>query len=115
MNTENQPELMKERTRIGKILMFMGLSSVLITLVFVILVLVAGRHLSKVITGISASVSGTYKTTKLRNEHGGITIWLCLGALEFISLTFAACRNYCLNLNVWLKLTAHLRVLKIAY
>ncbi|KAL5270175.1 hypothetical protein ACHWQZ_G001044 [Mnemiopsis leidyi] len=65
VNTENQPELMKERTRIGKILMFMGLSSVLITLVFVILVLVAGRHLSKVITGISASVSVAFLVSSL--------------------------------------------------
>lgn len=59
IETENQPELMKIRTRTGKILMFMGLSSVFITWMFVIQVLVAGRHLSKVITGISASVSGT--------------------------------------------------------
>ena len=58
IETENQPDLMKERTRTGKILMFLGLSSVFVTWLFVILVLVAGRHLSKVITGISASVSG---------------------------------------------------------
>ena len=51
---------MKDTTRTGKILMFMGLSSVLITWMFVILVLIAGRHLSKVITGISASVSGWF-------------------------------------------------------
>ena len=39
--------------------MFMGLSSLFVTWLFVILVLVAGRHLSKVITGISASITGT--------------------------------------------------------
>ena len=58
IETENQPQHMKDTTRTGKILMFMGLSSVLITWMFVILVLIAGRHLSKLITGISASVSG---------------------------------------------------------
>ncbi|XP_063688841.1 uncharacterized protein LOC134821944 [Bolinopsis microptera] len=65
IETENQPQHMKDTTRTGKILMFMGLSSVLITWMFVILVLVAGRHLSKVITGISASVSVTFLVSSL--------------------------------------------------
>ena len=65
VTTENQPELMKERTRTGKILMFMGLSSVFLTWMFVIQVLVARRHLSKVITGISASVSVIFLVSSL--------------------------------------------------
>lgn len=65
IETENQPEKMKERTRIGKILMFMGLSSVFVTWLFLIMVLIAGRHLSKAITSISATCSVVFLISSL--------------------------------------------------
>jgi len=65
IETENQPEKMKERTRIGKILMFMGLSSVFVTWLFLIMVLIAGRHLSKAITSISATCSVIFLISSL--------------------------------------------------
>eukprot|EP00116_Pleurobrachia_bachei_P006256 sb/3466518/ len=65
IETENQPELMKSRTRTGKILMFMGLSSLFVTWLFIILVIVAGRHLTKVIACISASVTVCFLVTSL--------------------------------------------------